>query len=88
MTPETAKPEDWRGIIDEFTEKIKGEIRENIISHLECNFTITNPVTLTTSQISIMSSMKKYFIYDVTMFGCGISSITLEGTLEDKEKKI
>ena len=86
MTPETAKPEDWKGIIDEFTEKIKGEIEENIISNLECNFTTTNPVTLTTSQISIMSSMKNYFIYEVLMEGCGISSITLEGTLEDWDK--
>ena len=86
MTPETAKPEDWRGIIDEFTEKMKGEIGENIISNLKSNFTTTNPVTLTTSQISIMSAMKEYFIYRVIMCVCGISSITLEGSLEDWKK--
>ena len=86
ITPETAKPEDWRGIIDEVIQAIKGEIGENIISNLECNFTTTNSVTLTTSQISVMSSMKNYFIYKVTMPVCGISSITLEGSLEDWEK--
>ena len=86
MTPKTAKPEDWRGIIDEFTKKIKGEIGENIISNLECNFTTTNPATLTTSQISIMSAMKQYFKYELIMCECGISSITLEGSLEDWEK--
>ena len=86
MTPETAKPEDWRDIIDEFTKNITGEIGENIISNLKSNFTTTNPVTLTTSQISIMSAMKEYFKYEVIMCVCGISSITLEGSLEDWEK--
>jgi len=81
MTPETAKPEDWRDIIDEFTKNITKEIGENIISNLKSNFTTTNPVTLTTSQISIMSAMKKYFKYEVIMYVCGISSITLEGSL-------
>ena len=86
ITPETAKPEDWRGIINEITQDIKGEIGENIISNLESNFTTTNSVTLTTSQISVMSSMKNYFIYKVIRKVCGISSITLEGSLEDWEK--
>jgi len=86
ITPETAKPEDWKGIIDEFTKNITGEIGENIISNLKSNFTTTNPVTLTTSQVSIMSAMKKYFKYEVVMLVCGISSITLEGSLEDWEK--
>ena len=86
MTPETAKPEDWRNIIDEFTKNIAGEIGENIISNLKSNFTTTSPVTLTTSQISIMSAMKQYFKYKVIMCVCGISSITLEGSLEDWKK--
>ena len=86
MSPETAKPEDWQGIIDEFTQKIKEEIGGNIITNLESNFTTTNPITLATSQISIMSAMKNYFIYKAIMPVCGISSITLEGSLEDWEK--
>ena len=86
MTLETAKPEDWRSIIDEFTKNIAGEIGENIISNLKSNFTTTTPVSLTTSQISIMSAMKNYFKYEVVRLVCGISSITLEGSLEDWEK--
>ena len=86
ITPEAAKLEDWRGIIDEFTKNIIGEIGENIISNLKSNFTTTTPVSLTTSQISIMSAMKNYFKYEVVRFVCGISSITLEGSLEDWEK--
>ena len=86
ITPETTKPEEWQGIIDEFTQKIKEEIGENIISNLESNFTTTNPITLATSQMSIMSAMKNYFIYKAIMGVCGISSIILEGSLEDWEK--
>ena len=86
MTPEKASKEDWQGIIDEFTGKIKNIVGENTISYLESNFTTTNPVTLTTSQVSIMSAMKQYFIYKVIMCVCGISAITLEGSLEDWEK--
>ena len=35
LTPERATKEDWQGIIEEFTGKIKSEIGENIISNLE-----------------------------------------------------
>jgi hypothetical protein len=86
LSPHTANKEDWQGIIEEFTGKIKNEVGENIISNLESNFTTTNPVTLATSQISIMSAMKQYFIYKVIMCVCGISKINLEGSLEDWEK--
>ena len=86
ISPKTAKPEDWQGIIDEFTQKIKAEVGENIISNLESNFTTTNPITLATSQMSIMSAMKNYYAYKAIMHLCGISSITLEGSLEDWQK--
>ena len=86
ITPKTATKEDWQGIIDEFLGKIKESVGEEIISNLQSNFTTTNSITLTTSQLAIMSSMKQYFIYKVFMCLCGISSITLEGSLEDWEK--
>ena len=54
--------------------------------NLQSNFSTTNLASLTTSQISIMSAMKQYFTYTVGMGGCGISSITLEGTLDDWNK--
>lgn len=86
VTPETAKPEIWEGIITEFTQKIKENVGNEIISYLESDFTTTNPATLATSQITIMSAMKNYFKYEAIMMVCGISSINLEGTLEDWEK--
>ena len=38
------------------------------------------------SKIIIMSAFKEYFIYKLSILGCGISSISLEGSLEDWEK--
>ena len=86
MVPEKATNEVWNSIIEEFTQKIKNEVGENLISNLESDFTTTTPVSLITSQVSIMSSMKNYFEYGLEFDGCGISSITLEGSLEDWQK--
>ena len=84
--PKEASKEIWQGIINDFTKGIKEHIGEEVISNLESNFSTTNPVSLTTSQLSIMSAMKHYFQYSLGMGGCGISSITLEGSLDDWKK--
>ena len=84
--PETATKEEWKGIIQEFTQKIEDNVGKEVVSNLQADFSTTNSVILTTSQVSIMSAMKQYFIYKVLMGGCGISSITLEGSVEDWEK--
>ena len=81
-----ATEEDWNGIIDEFVEQIGEHIGEKTILNLQSDFTTTNAVTLVVSQTSIMSAMKHYFSYEVIGGGCGISYITLEGSLEDWEK--
>ena len=86
LFPETATKEDWKSIIQEFTQKIEDNVGKEVISNLQANFSTTNSIILTTSQVSIMSAMKQYFVYKVLMGGCGISSITLEGSLEDWEK--
>ena len=86
ITPKNATKEDCQGNFGEFIGKKKESVGEEIISNLKSNFTTTNSVTLATSQLAIMSSMKQYFIYEEDMYGCGISSITLEGSLEDWEK--
>jgi len=72
--------------IQEYIDKIGNNIGKEVISILEANFTTTNSAILTTSQVSIMSSMKQYFTYSLLMGGCGISSITLEGSIEDWQK--
>ena len=86
LFPEQVTKETWRGIIQEYVDKIESNIGKEIISNLKSDFSTTNFVTLTTSQVSIMSAMKQYFTYKLLMGGCGISSITLEGSLEDWQK--
>ena len=84
--PEEATKEIWSGIIKEFIEKIEENVGKEVISNLQADFSTTNPTTLITSQVSIMSAMKQYFTYRVLMGGCGISSITLEGSIQDWQK--
>ena len=86
LTPYTATKEDWDGIMKEFVEKISEHIGQETIDNLECNFSTTTQVAQVTSQVSIMSAMKQYFNYKLKMEGCGISSINLEGSMEDWEK--
>ena len=81
-----ANDETWDGIIDECVEQIGENIGGETISNLQADFTTTNAATLLASQASIMSAMKHYFKFEVLMGGCGISYITLEGSLEDWEK--
>jgi len=82
----SATDDDWNGILDECVEQIGEHIGEEIISNLQSDFTTTNAATLLASQASIMSAMKHYFKYEVLMGGCGISYITLEGSLDDWKK--
>ena len=85
-TMDIATEEDWNDIIDECVEQISDHVGEETISNLQSDFSTTNAVTLLVSQASIMSAMKNYFVYRGIMGICGISYITLEGTLEDWEK--
>ena len=85
-SPYSATKEVWDGIMKEFVEKIGKNVGQETVDNLECNFSTTSPVALVTSQVSIMSAMKQYFTYRVLMAGCGISNITLEGSIQDWEK--
>ena len=85
-SPNTATKKVWDGIIKEFVEKIGKHVGQECIDNLECNFSTTSQVAQVTSQVAIMSAMKQYFNYKVLMAGCGISSITLEGSIQDWEK--
>ena len=82
----SASEEVWDGLINECIEKITEHVGKEIISNLQSDFSTTNDVTLLASQTSIMSVMKQYFIYEGIFGICGISYITLEGSIEDWEK--
>jgi hypothetical protein len=84
--PEEASKETWNDIIKEYIQKIENHVGKDVISNLQANFSTTTPSVLTTSQVSIMSAMKQYFTYNLLMGGCGVSSINLEGSLDDWNK--
>ena len=86
LTPTTAKEEDWQGIIDEFVQQIEENVGKEIIDNLKSDFSTTSSQTKIASKITIMSAFKEYFSYKLRMLACGISSISLEGSLEDWEK--
>lgn len=71
MIPEKATKVEWQDILNEFTQKIKNNVGENIISSLGSNFSTTSRLSITTSQVAIMSEMKNYFTYKCLMVGCG-----------------
>ena len=85
-SPYNSSKEVWDGIIKKFVQKIENNVGKEVIDILECNFSTTSQVVKITSQVTIMSAMKRYFTYRVLMAGCGISKITLEGSLKDWEK--
>ena len=85
-TPYTATKEDWDGIMKEFVEKIGQHVGQETTDSLDCNFSTTSQVAKVTSQVAIMSAMKQYFTYKAKFLGCGISTITLEGSMQDWEK--
>ena len=85
-SPYNASKEVWDGIIKEFVQKIGNNVGKEVVDNLECDFSTTSAVAKVTSQVCIMSAMKQYFTYRVLMAGCGISSITLEGSTKDWEK--
>lgn len=66
-SPYNATKEVWDGIIEEFVQKIEQNVGKEVIDSLECNFSTTSQVSKITSQVTIMSAMKQYFIYRVLM---------------------
>lgn len=76
----------WETIFPEFTGQISDFTGKPLINNLTSNFTTTTPTTQIASQITIMESMKEFFNYKVIMMGCGISEITVEGSVKDWEK--
>jgi len=76
----------WESVFPDFTKQISAYTGNKLINNLTPDFSTTTPASLIAGQISIMESMRNFFNYKVTMVGCGISEITIEGTLNDWEK--
>ncbi|KAF8063399.1 hypothetical protein FPV67DRAFT_1506400 [Lyophyllum atratum] len=71
----------------ELAVQMSGQIDENVkdkslVSWVLPNFSTTTPNDTVICSALVMSTLKEYFRY-VMMFGCGIPSITIEGTQSD-----
>ena len=77
---------DWETVFPEFASQIAEFTGKELIGNLAADFSTTTPNTLVASQITIMESVREFFNYKVMFSGCGISEVTVEGTIKDWEK--
>ena len=79
-----------RKVLEDFSEQINEQMIEylgkEILDTLTPNFSTTTNDSIIIGKISIMGAFKKYFDYKMTLFGCGIPYIIIEGTSDDYKK--
>ncbi|OHT03976.1 uncharacterized protein TRFO_28634 [Tritrichomonas foetus] len=73
----------WEKIFPLFVDQIQNYTGYNLINTLTPNFTTTTKTSLAVGQVSIMAAMKHYFKYELEVYGCGLPSVTIEGSKED-----
>ncbi len=71
----------WSDVFNEFSVQIRDHVGPTIDLFLPA-FSTTGPVERAAAEVVLLDAMKSYFDYDVYT-GCGIPSITIEGTQED-----
>ena len=76
--------------LEDFSEQINGQMKkylgEELLNILTPNFTTTDKDKIIIFKISIMGAFQKYFKYIMSLMGCGIPYLIIEGTAEDYEK--
>ena len=76
---------DWIGMFDKFVAMLKKNTKGDIVDIMCADFSTTTVESRIASQITLMNSMKEYFLYG-RVCSCGIPQITLKGTPEDWRK--
>ncbi len=77
---------DWERLLNDFSTCIARNTKGELVDLMTADFTTTGITERIASQVSLMDVVKKYFIYTNIAAGCGIPSITLEGTPNDWQK--
>lgn len=75
----------WAEAFSSFSKQIRAHIGKEWHDILVADFTTTQPIHRTASEIALMHAMGKYFVYNLGT-DCGIPAIILTGTVEDWEK--
>lgn len=74
---------DWSKLLNDFSREIERHTKGEVAKTIAADFSTTTPVERIASQITLMESMKSYFNYLAGRIGCGIPSVTLQGTPDD-----
>jgi TonB-dependent SusC/RagA subfamily outer membrane receptor len=74
---------DWGKLMNDFSKEIERHTKGEVAKTIAADFSTTTPVERIASQITLMESMKSYFNYLAVRIGCGIPSVTLQGTPDD-----
>ena len=77
---------DWERLLNDFSICIANNTKGELADLMTADFTTTGITERIASQVSLMDVVKKYFIYTNIAAGCGIPSITLEGSPNDWQK--
>ena len=77
---------DWQRLLNDFSACIANNTKGELADLMTADFTTTGITERVASQISLMDAVKKYFNYANIAAGCGIPSITLQGSPDDWQK--
>ncbi len=77
---------DWEMAVDSFSVKITENTKGDIAEIIKADFSTTTQVERIASEITLMSAVKDYFVFTVSIMGCGIPYVVLEGTPEDWQR--
>ncbi|MBD2743881.1 DUF4419 domain-containing protein [Coleofasciculus sp. FACHB-1120] len=81
-TQKLAQPSDWVEVIEQWSERIRHNVKPDIHSLMVCNFSTTTSIIQTASQVVMMDALQQYFDYMLYAI-CGIPWITVRGTEAD-----
>jgi hypothetical protein len=71
----------WANVVEDFVAALRGEVGE-LADRFVCDFSTTGSVERTVSGVVLLDMFEPYFSYHMVA-GCGIPSVTLEGTASD-----
>jgi hypothetical protein len=73
----------WTQFFRKMQERMRSEVKQELVSLMENDFTTSGPVEIATGAAIIMSSFSKYFEYERGMRMCGIRRVHFLGVRED-----
>jgi hypothetical protein len=72
----------WEKCIDRMCDQIKLNTKDDIVQWTKPDFSTTTQTDIVVSNLIMMATTKEYFDFNF-QFDCGLSKITLDGTLDD-----